>query len=73
LDPLHRNFYIAIQLFKSPKKPSRTFQIVRLKASPAAFVGLVDARDEVAAIRVAVQQFRIRPVDQKRLLALPHG
>jgi hypothetical protein len=45
-------------------------QIVRLKATPARFIGLVDAPDEESAIKVAIEQFEIPPGDQERLIAL---
>jgi len=41
---------------------------MRLKASPAAFVGLVYASDEKSALKQAIKEFEIRPEDQKRLL-----
>jgi hypothetical protein len=43
-----------------------------LTASPAAFVGLVDAPDEASAKERAIKQFAIRPEDQKRLIAVRH-
>jgi hypothetical protein len=43
---------------------------MRLKASPAAFVGMVYAADRESAIKTAIKQFEIRPVDQRRLLAI---
>ena len=46
------------------------WQIVRLKATPAPFIGLVDAPDEESAIKVAIEQFEIPPGDQERLIAL---
>jgi hypothetical protein len=46
------------------------WQIVRLKATPARFIGLVDAQDEESAIKVAIEQFEIPPGDQERLIAL---
>jgi hypothetical protein len=39
-----------------PKKKLQTFHIVRLKASPAAFIGMVQAEDETTAIKAAVRQ-----------------
>jgi hypothetical protein len=46
------------------------WQIVRLKATPARFIGLVDAPDETSAIKAAIEQFVIPPADQERLIAL---
>jgi hypothetical protein len=56
----------------SKKKKERTWEIRRLTASPAAFVGLVDAPDEAKAKERVIKQFAIRPEDQKRLIALWH-
>jgi hypothetical protein len=44
--------------------------MVRLKATPAQFIGLVDALDETSAIKAAIAQFEIPPGDQERLIAL---
>jgi hypothetical protein len=46
------------------------WRIVRIKRSPAAYVGHVRAADEKEAIRRAIQEFQItNPEDQKRLVA----
>ena len=47
------------------------WEVYRLKSSPAAFVGLVHAEDEEAAIALAIEEHKIRPADQKRLFARP--
>jgi gamma-glutamylcysteine synthetase len=39
---------------------------MRLKASPAAFVGLVYAADRQSAIKTAIKQFAIRPAAAAR-------
>ena len=59
---------------KSKKKPERTttWEIRRLKGTPAAFIGLVDAPDETSAVEAAIAQFAIPPRDQKSLIALRH-
>ena len=57
---------------ESKKKKERTWEIRGLTASPAAFVGLVDAPDEAKAKALAIKQFAIPPKDQKRLIALWH-
>ena len=44
------------------------WEVLRIKASLAAFVGLVYAPDEKSAFKAAVKEFSIRPEDQKRLL-----
>jgi 1,2-phenylacetyl-CoA epoxidase PaaB subunit len=50
--------------------PKKLFawEVMRLKASPAAFVGLVYAPDEKSALKQAIKEFEIRREDQKRLL-----
>jgi hypothetical protein len=42
---------------------------MRLRVSPAAFVGCVSARDEKAALTTAIKQFKTRPAEQSRLIA----
>ena len=49
-----------------------TWQISSLRGTPAAFIGLVDAPDEATAKERAIEQFAIRPEDQKRLIAVRH-
>lgn len=61
---------------RKPKKPARRrlpaqWEVYRLKSSPAAFVGLVYAEDEEAALARAIEEHKIRPADQKRLFARP--
>ena len=51
------------------KRPRRQlWQVIRLTASPAKFIGSVYALDEAAALERAIAEFQIRPEDQKRLL-----
>ena len=46
------------------------WRITRLKASPAALIGYVEAPDQDTAIRTAIRQFEItNPEHQKRLVA----
>ena len=45
--------------------------MIRLKATPAAFVGLVQAPDKASALKTAIKQFNIRREDQSRLLVRP--
>ena len=47
------------------EKKLQTWQVTRL---PAAFIGLVEAPDEQTALKVAIEQFKIRPADEWRLL-----
>jgi hypothetical protein len=52
------------------RKRLHEWRIIRLKGSPAAYVGHVRAADEDEAIRKAIHEFNIfNPEDQKRLLA----
>jgi len=47
-----------------------TWQISRLRGTPAAFVGLVDAPDAASSKEWAIKQFDIRPEDRDRLIAV---
>ena len=49
-----------------------TWQISRLRGTPAAFIGLVDAPDAAKAKELAIKQFDIRPEDRDRLIAVRH-
>jgi hypothetical protein len=49
-----------------------TWQISKLRGTPAAFVGLIDAPDAATAKDRAIKKFAIRPEDQKRLIAVRH-
>ena len=55
-----------------PKKPMQKkvveWKVYRLKGSPAAFIGIVYAPDEKAALKAAVKEFKITPEQQDRLL-----
>ncbi len=53
---------------KSKQKKPIQWKVYRLTASPAAFVGIVHAPDEKAALKAAVKEFAITPQDQDRLL-----
>ena len=44
------------------------WKVYRLKGSPAAFIGVVYAPDEKAALKVAIREFAITPDQQDRLL-----
>jgi hypothetical protein len=54
-----------------PKKPIQKklieWKAYRLKGSPAAFIGVVYAHDEKAALKAAVKEFKITP-DPRALL-----
>jgi hypothetical protein len=45
------------------------WSIYRLRGTPAAFLGSVDAADEKSAIKAAIEEFRIQPQQQGRLVA----
>jgi hypothetical protein len=47
-----------------------TWQISRLRGTPAVFIGLVDAPDAATAKERAIKQFAIRPEDRDRLIAV---
>ena len=46
-----------------PKKSKKhiEWKVYRLKGSPAAFIGVVYAPDEKAALKAAVKEFKIAP------------
>jgi 1,2-phenylacetyl-CoA epoxidase PaaB subunit len=54
------------------RKKLQSWEVIRLKASPAAFVGIVEAPDKDTALKLAIQQFKVRPADQRRLIVRPH-
>ena len=53
------------------RKRETEWEVIRLKATPAAFVGLVQAPDKASALKTAIKRFNIRREDQSRLLARP--
>ncbi len=56
------------------KKKDYTWEIHRVTATPAALLGLAEAPDEKSALKVAIKDknLKIRPGDQKRLIAVRH-
>ncbi len=52
---------------KARTKQAR-WEVIRLKASPAVFIGLVEAPDERTAKKTAIKQFQIKQEHQKALL-----
>ena len=58
---------------RKSKRQQLQWEIRRLKASPAVFVGLVDAPDEAKAKELAIKQFDIRKEDRDRLLVRRYG
>ena len=54
-----------------PKRKRETeWEVIRLKATPAAF-GVVQAPDKASALKTAIKQFNVRREDQSRLLIRP--
>ena len=54
---------------KLPPKEMYRWDIYRIRGTPAAFIGIVEAPDEEAAIQAAIREFRIKDSDeQKRLV-----
>ena len=53
------------------RKKLKTWEVIRPKASPATFVGLVEAPDEQTALKLVIGKFKVRPADQWRLVARP--
>jgi hypothetical protein len=53
---------------KSIQKKPMQWDVYRLKGSPAAFIGIVYAADEKAALKAAIKEFAITPDQQDRLL-----
>jgi hypothetical protein len=51
-------------------RPLPSWNIYVLRASPARFVGVVEAADADAAIEEAIKEFQIEPSRQKRLIAV---
>ena len=54
---------------KKPK-PLPSWRIIRVKATPAEQVGVVDAPDKQTAIKLAIEKYGVKnPHHQKRLMA----
>ena len=53
----------------APEGKQYTWNIYRLKGTPAALLGHVEAPDAETAIRTAIDEFKIEPAFHKRLLA----
>jgi hypothetical protein len=45
--------------------------VIRIRATPAAFVGTEQAPDKESALKAAIKQFNIRRENQSRLLIRP--
>jgi hypothetical protein len=48
------------------------WEVIRLQASPAEFIGYVRAPDEETAREIAIEQFQIGPQQQRSLLIRKH-
>jgi 1,2-phenylacetyl-CoA epoxidase PaaB subunit len=53
------------------RKRETKWEVIRIKATPAAFVGTVHAPEKAIALKTAIKQFNIRREDQSRLLIRP--
>ena len=66
-DYISRRTALGVIVLPRPvRKKKRTWRVIRL---PATFIGLVEAPDEQTALKVAIEQFKISPGDQWRLVA----
>jgi len=55
---------------KAKPKKLYSWRILRIRGTPAAFIGIVDAPDKESAIKKAIEEFQItNPDHQKRLMA----
>jgi 1,2-phenylacetyl-CoA epoxidase PaaB subunit len=50
------------------RKREFEWEVICLQASPAKFIGTVRAPDEETAREIAIEQFQIRPQQQRSLL-----
>lgn len=53
---------------RAVRKKLQTWEVVRL---PATFLGRVEAPDERTALKLAIKQFDVRPIDEWRLIVRP--
>jgi 1,2-phenylacetyl-CoA epoxidase PaaB subunit len=51
------------------EQPNHSWSIYRLRGTPAAFVGLVHAPDEKAALEKAIEEFGVPENQRNRLIA----
>jgi hypothetical protein len=56
---------------KRKRERATEWEVIRIKATPAAFVGYVRAPNEVVALETAIEQFNIRLEDRSRLIVRP--
>ena len=50
------------------RKREVEWEVIRLQASPAKFIGYVRAPDQETAREIAIEQFQIRPQQQRSLV-----
>jgi hypothetical protein len=61
---------IEQRTMSKPSKELHRWRISRIRATPAEFIGYVEAPDEEQAIKEAIKQFEIKGAEkQKRLVA----
>jgi len=54
-----------------PKKAQPRWRIVRLKKTPAAELGTIEAPTAAEAIKQAIEEYKVAPDQQSRLAAYP--
>jgi hypothetical protein len=57
----------ACYVLAMAKRKEYEWEVIRLQASPAKFIGYIHAPDEATARAAAIKEFAIRPKDQDRL------
>jgi hypothetical protein len=53
------------------RKRETEWEVICIRATPAALVGTVEALDPATALKTAIKQFNIRPKDPDRLVTRP--
>jgi predicted chitinase len=62
--------YVSAMPKKSPREKLFEWRVVRIKSTPAAIVGYVQAPDAEQAIKAAIERYEISsPIEQARLAA----
>jgi hypothetical protein len=72
-DPLPQGEFgaCAVSAKKPPDRQERRSRISRLKGTPAAVLGTVNAPDEKTALERAAAEFKVPPALRDRLVARP--